>query len=263
MTMINTPDDLLALLRENQEFRNAVRHVVLTDELLALPAAHAALVAEIREYIRTTDRRLQALEEGQQRLEERIIRLEEGQQRLEEGLQMLQRGQERLEEEFLLLKEGQQRHTDDIGELKGIGLETKLYNRGVALIASRLGVRGIRRMRVAEIDDNSTEFNDAIYKALDSGTFTEEEYERILDTDMIIHSRRPGSSTPVYAVIEASYSISREDISKVKLTTTLLGRILPDAEMHPALYYMNVEPYIKEEAEDRQVLLIQTKNLLA
>lgn len=29
MTMINTADDLLALLRENQEFRDAVRHAVL------------------------------------------------------------------------------------------------------------------------------------------------------------------------------------------------------------------------------------------
>ena len=172
---------------------------------------------------------------------------------------MLQRGQERLEEELRLLKEGQLLHTNDIGELKGF----ELFNRGVPLIATKLKVRDSHRVRVAEADDNSAEFNSAIYDALDDGSLTMEEYERILDTDMIIRSRRVDSSKPIYSAIEASYTISRQDISKVKLTTTILGRVFTDAEVHPVLYYMNVIPTIRQEAEERQVLLIKTKNLRA
>ncbi len=38
MPSINTADDLLTLLRENKEFREAVRQAILTEELLTLPA---------------------------------------------------------------------------------------------------------------------------------------------------------------------------------------------------------------------------------
>ena len=155
MTTINTTDDLLSLLNENKEFREAVRRAILTEELLALPATHNAFVSEMREFVseirnytKATDRRLQALEEGQREIKE-------GQQALEEGQQEI--------------KEGQKGHTNDIGELKGIGLETKLYNRGPSLIATLLKVRANQRVRVAESDNNSEEFNSAIYKAWDEG----------------------------------------------------------------------------------------------
>ena len=37
MTTINTTDDLLRLIDENEQFRNAVRHKILTEELIKLP----------------------------------------------------------------------------------------------------------------------------------------------------------------------------------------------------------------------------------
>lgn len=56
-TTINTSADLIALLRNNKEFREEVRRFVLTDEMLALP-----------DVIRSIDARLGALEETQQRM---------------------------------------------------------------------------------------------------------------------------------------------------------------------------------------------------
>ena len=241
MATINTTDDLLSLLRENQEFREAVRQAILSEELLALPATFNAFVSEMREFVsemrsytKATDKRLENLEQGQQRLEQ-------GQQRLEQG---------------------QQGHTDDIGELKGIGLETKLYNRGVALIATLLKVQDSRRIRVAEMDDNSAEFNSAIYKAMEDDILTEEEYDRVLDTDMIISSRRPASSNPVYTAIEASYGVSRRDIAKVKQTAAILSKVFHEAEIHTALYCMNIASVIEEEAVQQGVHLIRARGLL-
>ena len=233
MTTINTTDELLSLLNENKEFREAARHAILTEELLALPATYNAFVSEMREFVseirnytKATDRRLQALEEGQQEIKEDL------------------RG-----------------HTDDLGELKGIGLETKLYNRGPSLIATLLKVRGSERVRVAETDANSAEFNNAIYEAQDDGIITDDEYERILKTDMIIKSSRRGYSNPIYTVVESSYSVAGEDIRKVKATATILGKVFPDAEIHTALYCMNIASFIEEEAIQRGVHLIRTSNL--
>jgi exonuclease VII small subunit len=256
MTTINTSDDLLTLLRENQEFREAARQAILTEELLTLPARFNAFVSEMRDfvsemrnYIKVTDERLERLEQGQHRLEERQQRLEEGQQRLEEG-------QQRLES-------GQHGHTNDIGMLKGFALETKLYNRGIALVATRMKLRNGRRVRVAEVDDNSDEFNNALYQALNDGTLSEAEYHRILDTDMILSGMLPGSSDLVYIAIETTYTVSRVDIYKVKETAAILGRVFHGVEILVALYYVNIMDMFEDEANQQGVHLIKARNLVA
>ena len=263
MTTINTSDDLLTLLRENQEFREAARQAILTEELLTLPARFNAFVSEMRDfvsemrnYIKVTDERLERLEEGQHRLEEGQQRLEERQQRLEEGQQRLEEGQQRLES-------GQHGHTNDIGMLKGFALETKLYNRGIALVATRMKLRNGRRVRVAEVDDNSDEFNNALYQALNDSTLSEAEYHRILDTDMILSGTLPGSSDLVYIAIETTYTVSRVDIYKVKETAAILGRVFHGVEILVALYYVNIMDMFEDEANQQGVHLIKARNLVA
>ncbi len=234
MVTINTSEDLLALLRENQEFREAARQIILTEELLTLPVELHAFRTEFRDYAERSDKRFQNLEDGQQELRT-------GQQEL---------------------RDGQRRHTNDIGELKGIGLETKLFNRGVSLIATLLKMRNCQRVRVAERDVNSADFNDAMYDALESDALSEAEYDRVLDTDMIISGDRPNSPNPVYVAIEASYGVSRNDIAKVSLTAGILGRIFQDAEIHAALYYMEIADAIQEEAVRQGIHLIKARSLL-
>ena len=119
MVTINTTDDLLRLLDENPEFREAVRSAILTQELIALPAVFASFASEVRSDLSS-------------------------------------------------LKEVSQSHTNDIGFLKGLSLESKLYNRGPSYIATQLNIHDITRIRVAERDENSTEFNSQLRDALEN-----------------------------------------------------------------------------------------------
>ena len=50
MVTINTTDDLLRLLDENPEFREAVRSAILTQELISLPAVFGSFAAEMRDF---------------------------------------------------------------------------------------------------------------------------------------------------------------------------------------------------------------------
>lgn len=218
MTTINTAEDLIELLRENQEFREAARQIILTEELLTLPVRFHAFMSESRDYSEAADKRLQTLEEGQRH------------------------------------------HANEIGQLS---LELRLYRRGLSLIAAPLKVRDVYRVRVAERDVNSADFNNAIYEALENDVLSEAEYDRVLDTDMIISGNRPGSSSPVYAAIEASYSVSRNDIAKVNLTAGILGKVFQDAEIHAALYYMEISDAIEEEAVRQGIHLIKARSLLS
>ena len=51
MTVINTPEDLLRLLDENAEFREAARRHILTDELIRLPEKFAQFVNRVEGFI--------------------------------------------------------------------------------------------------------------------------------------------------------------------------------------------------------------------
>ena len=51
MTVIHTTDDLIHLLNENDEFRQAVRRHVLSDELLQLPERFAKFEARVESFI--------------------------------------------------------------------------------------------------------------------------------------------------------------------------------------------------------------------
>ena len=51
MTTINTSEDLLRLLREDPEFYEQARRLILTDELIALPERFAAFAARVDDFI--------------------------------------------------------------------------------------------------------------------------------------------------------------------------------------------------------------------
>ena len=61
-TVINTPEDLLRLLDENAEFREAARRHILTDELIRLPERFAQFVDRVESFIeeqRTFNQRME------------------------------------------------------------------------------------------------------------------------------------------------------------------------------------------------------------
>ena len=227
MVTINTSDDLIRVVRENPEFRDAMRRELLTEELLELPRRFA-------EYTRESDRRWEA---NDRRWEANDQRWEANDRRLD-------------------------RMEKDIGDLKGISLETRLYNRGLSSIATLLKVRNSRRVRVAEQDDNSVVFNKAIHEAEDQDVLSEREYDRLLDTDMIVQCNRRDSTQTIYVAIEATYGVTNRDIVQVKGSESALRKVFPDAEIHPALYFVNDLPdSIRKRCGDESIHLIQVDNL--
>ncbi len=255
MTTINTSDDLIRIVRENPEFRDAMRRELLTRELLELPRRFA-------EYTKGNERRWEGNErrwEGNERRWEGNERRWEGnERRWEENERRWEENDQRWDDAYRRLD----RIENDLGELKGISLEAKLYNRGISNIATLLKVRNSRRVRVAEQDDNSAAFNQAIQKAEDESVLSEQEYNRLLATDMIVQCSRRGSAQAVYVAIEATYSIANRDITQVKSSENALRKVFPGAETHSALYFVS-EPAedIGERCREQNVHLIQVDNL--
>ena len=83
MTTINSQEDFLRALRENPEWKEAVRALILGEELLQLPARFNAFADEQRQVNKRVESDISGLKAGQARLEEGQARIEAGQTRIE------------------------------------------------------------------------------------------------------------------------------------------------------------------------------------
>ena len=70
MTMINTPEDLLRLLREEPQFYEEARRLILTDQLIRLPE-------RFDEFAERTDAHLGRIDGHLQRIDDRFERMEQ------------------------------------------------------------------------------------------------------------------------------------------------------------------------------------------
>ena len=75
-TTINTSDDLLKLLAENTEFYQAVRRLILSDELIELPERFARFTTEVHDFIIRQERFNTEQHRFNERIETAIARIE-------------------------------------------------------------------------------------------------------------------------------------------------------------------------------------------
>ena len=237
MTMLNTTDDLLRATRQNPEFRAAFQRELLTDSLLAMPA-------RFDDYDKATDKKLDALTDSVKTLTDAVTLLTE---RLDKYTEGTNRRLNHME--------------NDISDLKSIGLENWLYNRGVSLTAAHVGMYDGTRIKIAKADANSAEFNGTLYSARRERRISQDQYERVLATDMIIGGKDSESDSPIYAVIEATYSVAVADLSKVCSTAAVIRGLFPEAEVKPVLYYLTPNERMAGEASDQGVTLVRATTI--
>lgn len=278
MPSINSTEDLLNLLESNEEFRIAVRRWVLTDDLLAMP-----------DFMRRMDERLSSVESTQlhtavlldqvaarlDRLEARQDRTEAWQERTEARHEKSEAWQERTEElAEARHKRAEARHERsearhkraeerldrleiDVAVLKGLSLQSQLHHIGLNAVVSRFRIRGARLVRAVGSGASDTDFNDAVLDAMDGGLISDDDYTRLMATDMVVSGARAGAN--VYVAVGASFTISSDDIDKVKRSASLIKRVYPDIDAKAALYYFAADDERRAAATDAGVEIIRAE----
>ena len=187
MTTINDISDLVRILRDDPAWAEAVRSVLLTQELQSLPERFDRFVELTRENNELVNRRLERLEEGQQRLEE---------------------GQQRLEREIETLK-------TDVGTLKGSDIERRARENILNIVKDELGLsRG--SILLARGRNTDPEFLGYINNAEVLSLITEEQADHVLLADIIIRARRVEDRRYVHGVFEVSRTIGQNDIQRAR-----------------------------------------------
>ena len=102
----------------------------------------------------------------------------------------------------------------------------------------------------AQRDQN---FVDAVHDAEDEGVITARLYTRILATALIVSARPRGGGETVYAALEVSNKLDREDVDRVALSGEALALIFPDSEVLTAVYGWEISDEDRAYAESKGV----------
>ncbi len=205
-------DDFLKVLREHPEWKQAVRMEILGEELLSLPdlvkensrqiAENSRQVAALTERMDENSRQIAALTERMDRVEAQIA--ENSRQ-----IAALTERMDRVEAQIAALTGEVRSLRDDVGDLKGRGLEEDL-RRGPRRFLTQY--RGIRAMDY----DERYDMTDVIE--------SESERREVNNLDAILVGNDPGTGQQIYVVVEASWTPNRRDLERVRRRAELLAR---------------------------------------
>ena len=105
---------------------------------------------------------------------------------------------------------------DGVGHLKGESLENRYRTKGLPYFS-----RILRRTHVLSQDELRT----IVEEAIDKGALTDEQAEDIYEADVVVQGKRKQDNTEVYLVVEVSWGVGPDDVSRAARRAALLAHI--------------------------------------
>ena len=192
MTSIATTADFLRLLREDPDFRDEVRRLLLSQDLIELPERFARFEAYVEQRFNEIARDISEI-----------------------------RG------DISEIRGDVSRNTSSISRLRGAEYERRV-GRIFASYASmdfrqRSG-RGLRRNRLLSSggSDANSAFLDLIADALDAGLISDDEWADLQQADAVVSGQHEGNT--VYFVGEFSITVNHHDIDRAIARAAILSK---------------------------------------
>ncbi len=240
MTTINDISDLVRILQERPDWLDAVRRMILTDELLRLPETVAKIAADLQEYSRQTNERLA-------RLEERMDGLEEGQVRLEGRIGALEEGQT-----GLLRRMG--RVESQISDIRGDMFEITAARRIGPIVIQQMGLRRCRAIVGPATPLPEERLDDIRQAEIDGIVGDNADYEVSL-ADLVLYGVKRADDQSVWVVVEASVRIDEHDVSRARQRADILSAVYKENAL-AVVVGESIADYDRARAEDADVEVI-------
>ena len=228
MVTISTPEDLLRALRENPEWKEAVRREILTEQLLNLPArfdqfaaSTEGFIEEQRQFNAETGGRVDRLESDVGQLKEDVGQLKEDVGELKQDVGQLKEDVEQLKEDVgelkqdvVQLKNDVRTIRDDLGNLKGFRArdETIQQADGVAIV---MGFQMVRTLSYGDLVSMTT--------TADISGIAEGDILSFRRADLVIEATDANGETR-YIAMEISYTADARDTRRAIRNASLLSR---------------------------------------
>jgi cell division protein FtsB len=215
--------DLLRLLREHPDWREELRALLLTQELLTLPGLVRELaegqerltetVAQLAVRLDQLTARVDQLTETVAQLAVRLDQLTARVDQLTETVAQLAEEERRLAEEQRRLTDGQQRLEVQMGQMRGWFLEERYRTHAPAYFG-----RFLRQVQPVQFG----RLADALRERLPAGELAE-----VLLSDLILTGRlpTPGGPQAIWVVLEVSTTVDRRDVERAQRRAALLRQV--------------------------------------
>ncbi len=245
MTTINDISDLIRILRDDPAWAEAVRSVLLSQELLRLPEEVAALTRAFREFAEATNRRLEILEAGQDELQQ-------GQAQLQTTVDTLQTTVNGLQTTVNGMQTTVNGMRGELGNLSG-----SFFQRRAANFAGRVARRDFHLRQTSLVHHADQVGDSALKQVLDdaaedsSRDFTEDDAALVEQADAVIAGKAPNGAQ-VYLLAEASITIVKGDVDRAKDRAELLQRAV-GATTHALVVGEAITDEARAQAKNRTV----------
>ncbi len=212
---INTVSDILEVLRENPEALTELRSVMFQGDSDVTEEKVSEILQLVRRQEAAGVRREEAearREEAEARREEAEIRRDAAIARMGDAISALAGSVEGLRGDVEVIRGDMVSLGTDLGQLKGLGVESVLQGRVLQMIGNRLNVDEPVVLVSMQLPNRV----DVGFKALveeavssDSPTISRSDQTRILETDLVIQGRNDDTQTEAYLAEPSAYVRSR------------------------------------------------------
>ena len=206
--IIETTDDFIRALRENEEFKAAARRELLTQDLLALPKEFSEFKTSTEERFDAIDKRFDAVEQDIRSLTVSV--------------------------------------NDLRGSALELKMSTRLRQRLAATLELTHPRTLWLAEHYVQPPGRAEEFARRMEHAADMGEITEEEVGRLIDTDMVVRAINTAGER-VHVAVEASGVIGSRDIGRARQSAGILKKMYGQDSV-AAVYGFSIETEQVEQA---------------
>ena len=254
-----TVEGMLEVLDANPELMEALRARILTREFLGLPRMVADISASQAE-LASSQAKLVAshaeLSASQAELAASQAELAASQIRLENTLREFMEATnarlDSLESAVVVMRRDLIEMKVSVDDIRGRHVEMDLQGK----IHAILGRRRLRRVQIVRAAYPSVAlpaFCDKVSDSLEDGDITDEQYDRVMDTDIIVRARRRGFDGYVYVAVEASNRLDRGDVDRVERTRRILAAVFPQSDIRAMVYGVGISDEDRLHAESKGI----------
>ncbi len=251
MTTINDIADLVRIIREQPEWADTLRGILLGRELLELPERFARFVEATERNFEVVNARLEQLEAGQQQLEA-------GQQRLETELvdfkDSVNRRLDRMDGRLDRMDGRMDRMDGRMDNALGTLYELHIGKNLQSIAGQKLGLRSARVLHGSPTGSDLP-FLRRSESAVDRGLITWEQHDLLWNADFIVTGRSRADGTPVQAVGEASITAGNDDIDRAQERADILAA-LTGQPATPVVVCANIDDERERRARDQGVTVV-------
>ena len=241
MTSVNDISDFARIIREQPEWADTVRSLLLGQELLALPERFAESVLLTTENFKLVNRRIDDLETRMTQ-EFQLVnrRIDDLETRMTQEFQLVNRRIDRLEIRMDRL-EGR------FGNFEGSDYERRVRTKVLFRARNQMG---LERPYLALTQDGlvAPQLDRVIGQAVDNGSIDLEQSQDLHDADLIIMGQNNR-----HAAVEISMTADGEDVTRAKRRAAVLSAATGDA-VTAAIITANLPDTERDEAAANGVI---------